>query len=65
MRIGILGPSDIAFRRFLPAIKTSKFFEFVGIAIANINERNYVVSEEPLKRIEKSKEKAVSFMKKY
>ena len=32
MKIGILGTSDIAFRRFLPALEKCSLFEFAGIA---------------------------------
>lgn len=33
IRIGILGASEIAFRRFLPALKKDDRFEYVGLAI--------------------------------
>ena len=36
INIGILGTSDIAFRRFLPALKQCDEFEYVGIASRNI-----------------------------
>lgn len=32
MRIGILGTSDIAFRRFLPALKKCDYFTYAGVA---------------------------------
>lgn len=32
MRIGILGTADIAFRRFLPALKKCPEIEYVGVA---------------------------------
>lgn len=35
IRIGVLCPSEIAFRRFLPALCKNKNFEYVGVAIAN------------------------------
>lgn len=39
IRIGIICPSEIAFRRFLPALQKAKDkFEFVGIAIASPEE---------------------------
>lgn len=38
IRLGILSPSEIAFRRFMPAIMTMKNFEYVGIGIASLNE---------------------------
>lgn len=34
-RIGIVGTSDIAFRRFLPALMKNKNFEYVGVASRN------------------------------
>ena len=38
IRIGILGAADIAYRRFLPALKKVDTFEFVGIAVADYKE---------------------------
>lgn len=38
MKIGIISPSEIAFRRFLPALQKNKDFEFVGIAVASKSE---------------------------
>lgn len=32
LRLGIIGCSDIAYRRFLPALKKSPYFEYVGVA---------------------------------
>ncbi|MBO4500424.1 MAG: Gfo/Idh/MocA family oxidoreductase [Bacteroidaceae bacterium] len=37
-RIGIICPSEIAFRRFLPALKEAGCFEYAGVAIANKEE---------------------------
>ena len=37
-RIGIICPSEIAFRRFLPALKEAGSFEYAGVAIANKEE---------------------------
>lgn len=37
-RIGIICPSEIAFRRFLPALKEAGCFEYAGVAIANKQE---------------------------
>lgn len=37
-RIGIICPSEIAFRRFLPALKEAACFEYAGVAIANKDE---------------------------
>lgn len=36
--IGILGASDIAYRRFLPALKKTDAFTFAGVAVANCRE---------------------------
>lgn len=39
IRIGIIGPSEIAFRRFMPALqKAGKNFQFAGIGIASPEE---------------------------
>ncbi|MCM1326763.1 MAG: Gfo/Idh/MocA family oxidoreductase [Bacteroidales bacterium] len=38
IRIGILGASDIAYRRFLPALKKTETFEFAGVAVADCKE---------------------------
>ena len=37
-KIGIICPSEIAFRRFLPALKEAGYFEYAGVAIANKEE---------------------------
>ena len=37
-KIGIICPSEIAFRRFLPALKEASCFEYVGVAIASKEE---------------------------
>ena len=37
MKIGVLGTSDIAFRRFLPALQKSSFFEYVGVASRSVS----------------------------
>lgn len=34
IRIGVLCPSDIAFRRFLPSLKEATGFQYVGVAVA-------------------------------
>ena len=39
MRIGILCPSEIAYRRFLPALKKINGVEFVGLAVNSAEER--------------------------
>lgn len=37
-RVGVICPSEIAFRRFLPALKEAGCFEYAGVAIANKEE---------------------------
>lgn len=39
LKIGIICPSEIAFRRFLPALKKIKEIEFIGVGIPNVEER--------------------------
>ena len=39
MRIGVICPSEIAFRRFMPALRDSDDFEFVGLGVCNAEER--------------------------
>lgn len=38
IRIGILGASDIAYRRFLPALAKSEWFDYIGVAVADWQE---------------------------
>ena len=38
IKIGVLCPSEIAFRRFMPALQKNEQFEFVGISYANAEE---------------------------
>jgi predicted dehydrogenase len=38
LRIGILCPSEIAFRRFLPSLMKLRCFEYAGVAVANKDE---------------------------
>ena len=46
MKIGILCPSEIALRRFLPALKLCDKFEFAGVAAADNYEWNGTLTEE-------------------
>ena len=46
VRIGIICPSEIALRRFLPALKLRSEFEFAGVAVADNYEWNGTLSEE-------------------
>lgn len=38
IKIGIICPSEIAFRRFLPALSLSSNYEYVGVAVADAKE---------------------------
>lgn len=70
MRVGIVCPSEIALKRFLPALSKLSDFKFVGVATATIDEW---FGEENTQRsvsfeynvIEKEKEKASHFIKNY
>ena len=46
MKIGIICPSEIALRRFLPALKLCNKFEFAGVAVADNSEWNGTLTEE-------------------
>ena len=43
IRLGILGTSEIAFRRFLPALKKHNEFEYIGVASRNIERQNHLL----------------------
>lgn len=45
IRIGILGTSEIAYRRFLPALKKSSVFEYVGVASRDLTKTDKFVKE--------------------
>ncbi len=66
IRIGVLCPSEIAFRRFMPAVQKQENLEYVGVGCANKQEwfgNNDVVSDYTV--LEKEMEKANSFTKLY
>lgn len=70
MKIGILCPSEIAFRRFLPALKECENYEYVGVAAADIEEwfgaKPTPENEEKCKAvIEKEHAKAETFQEQY
>lgn len=66
IRIGILGASDIAFRRFLPALKTVEKFEFAGVAVADCRERGGGFDEKSYESLlVKKREKAQKFVDNY
>jgi dTDP-3,4-didehydro-2,6-dideoxy-alpha-D-glucose 3-reductase len=65
IRLGILSPSDIAFRRFLPALKLCDSFVFKGVAIAN-SEEWYSNENSNFELIEKrEKEKTEKILKEF
>ena len=45
IKIGIIGTSEIAFRRFLPALKRSEGFEYVGVASRDISKTHTFINE--------------------
>lgn len=45
IKIGILGPSDIAIRKTIVAIKNCDIFEYIGVAVATKEERTFVINE--------------------
>lgn len=66
-RVGIICPSEIAFRRFLPSIKRVEQFEFVGVAIATPEEwtSGGEVTDAVIKTIESEHKKAQTFVDAY
>lgn len=60
-RIGVICPSEIAFRRFLPALKEAGCFEYVGVAIASREE--FVGATDEI--LAKEKTKAQAFVDNY
>lgn len=59
IKIAVLGPSDIAFRRTIPAFVQSKNFQFAGVAVADAEERGWNTLETETRlneSIEKAKE---------
>lgn len=45
-KVGVLCPSEIAFRRFVPSVKEQDTFEYVGVAVANKEEWKETVEDE-------------------
>lgn len=62
IRIGVLCPSEIAFRRFMPALMKNDKFEFIGISSANKEEWFGTPTDE---LISIDKEKANHFIEEY
>ena len=68
MKIGIICPSEIAYRRFLPALKLVEGAEFVGVAVNSPEERYGNELPEPKiinKMLEEEKEKAQKMVAEY
>lgn len=64
IRIGVICPSEIAFRRFLPSLQKVEVFEFAGVAIANSSE--WGMTEEQFAPIlDKERAKAQSFVESF
>lgn len=62
IKIGVLCPSEIAFRRFMPALMKCENFEFVGISSANAGEW---FGETSAELVEMEKNKAEKFTQTY
>ncbi|GAA6528562.1 NDP-hexose-3-ketoreductase [Segatella asaccharophila] len=66
IKIGIICPSEIAYRRFLPALKQDSRFEFVGIGMASTAEwygtTTNINTEVNKVRIERERSKAQTFI---
>lgn len=67
IRIGIICPSEIAYRRFLPALQETEDFSYVGVAVADKEEwfQEEVSEEKAVAVLEKEKAKAEEFQKNY
>lgn len=62
IKIGVLCPSEIAFRRFMPALKQLDCFEFVGLGAAT--EKEFGISDSNVV-LQSEREKAESFVKEH
>lgn len=67
IRVGIICPSEIAFRRFLPSLQKVSEFSFAGVAIATPEEwaGESKVTENTLALIENERKKAQNFIDSY
>jgi predicted dehydrogenase len=65
IRLGILGPSEIAYRRFLPALAKCGSFEYAGVAVADRNEWKSDGTEGNGDMLEKARLKAGTFQSEY
>lgn len=66
IKIAILGASEIAIRRFMPALKNLEQFEFYGVAVADKSEKELFSNEEVKENdIARSIRKAETFIDEY
>lgn len=63
IRIGVVCPSEIAFRRFLPALQKIREFSYVGVAYADKSEWMGITPTEQMMEVER--EKAQKFADRY
>ncbi len=67
INVGIICPSEIAFRRFLPSLQKVREFSFAGVAIASLEEwaGDGKVTADTKAIIEKERQKAQTFIDSY
>ena len=68
IRIGIVAPAEIAFRRFMPALKTVEGIQYIGVAIYNSFERfgkTEELSEQENAIIQREIQKGKEFIQEY
>lgn len=68
MKIGIICPSEIAYRRFMPAVKQFTEIEFIGIGVCSVEERfgkNYIEDEKTAEILLAERAKAELFIQEY
>lgn len=68
MKLGIICPSEIAFRRFMPALKKMNYFDFVGLSVNSVDERmqsSFGTKSEIEKTIQNDYNKALNFTEIY
>lgn len=68
VRIGVLCPAEIAYRRFMPALTGLDDVEFVGVGVNSLEERfgeHDTFEKEQIRRIEYGKSKAQKFVDEY
>lgn len=67
IRIGVLCPSEIAQRRFMPAVMKNDHFCYVGVGVCTSEERagTFVDEQEKKMAVERQYQKGVEFSKEY